>query len=302
MRLRLTAAIVLTSIGGCTSPTMLRVHVSMADGQLPPSSLSLSVYDATHALTLKKPVKPVVPGELALLDPIGSLRVVLAGDGSAHTLGGVTAVAQRGRQTNVAVTLSAATPDGDGDGVPDSLDNCPIVANADQADADADGVGDACGPGPPNLIANAGFEMSSFGLWQSNYCSFDRVQDPHAGAWSAKACVQKLDAPFWAFGYYPVLEPPAPSTHYVASAWVKVDDPASYRVSLQLREYYSGGAKQTMSAYTTDQSGWQLLSTSLDTVADVGMLMDVYLAFNLMNATPQTSDCFEVDDVWVAAQ
>jgi len=35
-------------------------------------------------------------------------------------------------------------PDSDGDGVPDSRDNCPAVANPDQADADEDGVGDAC--------------------------------------------------------------------------------------------------------------------------------------------------------------
>ncbi|MBI5507865.1 MAG: thrombospondin type 3 repeat-containing protein [Deltaproteobacteria bacterium] len=35
-------------------------------------------------------------------------------------------------------------PDEDGDGVADSLDNCRTRANPDQADADADGVGDAC--------------------------------------------------------------------------------------------------------------------------------------------------------------
>ncbi len=34
--------------------------------------------------------------------------------------------------------------DGDGDGVPDSIDNCPAAANATQADNDQDGVGDAC--------------------------------------------------------------------------------------------------------------------------------------------------------------
>ena len=34
--------------------------------------------------------------------------------------------------------------DGDGDGVADDVDNCPSVANADQADADGDGVGDLC--------------------------------------------------------------------------------------------------------------------------------------------------------------
>lgn len=35
-------------------------------------------------------------------------------------------------------------PDGDGDGVADYSDNCPNVANPDQADADGDGLGDAC--------------------------------------------------------------------------------------------------------------------------------------------------------------
>ena len=40
-----------------------------------------------------------------------------------------------------AVVTSA---DGDHDGTPDALDNCPAVANADQADLDGDDVGDAC--------------------------------------------------------------------------------------------------------------------------------------------------------------
>ena len=37
--------------------------------------------------------------------------------------------------------------DADGDGVPDELDNCPQVANADQADRDGDTIGDACDAG-----------------------------------------------------------------------------------------------------------------------------------------------------------
>ena len=40
----------------------------------------------------------------------------------------------------------SAAPDGDGDGVPDSEDNCPQIPNADQADSDNNGVGDACEP------------------------------------------------------------------------------------------------------------------------------------------------------------
>jgi len=34
--------------------------------------------------------------------------------------------------------------DTDGDGVSDAMDNCPMVANADQLDTDGDGMGDAC--------------------------------------------------------------------------------------------------------------------------------------------------------------
>ena len=39
---------------------------------------------------------------------------------------------------------SVAAPDGDGDGVPVATDNCPTVANANQANADGDALGNAC--------------------------------------------------------------------------------------------------------------------------------------------------------------
>jgi MYXO-CTERM domain-containing protein len=40
--------------------------------------------------------------------------------------------------------------DGDNDGVPDVDDNCPDVANSDQADEDDNGIGDACDEPPPS--------------------------------------------------------------------------------------------------------------------------------------------------------
>jgi hypothetical protein len=35
-------------------------------------------------------------------------------------------------------------PDSDGDGIDNAADNCPLVANPDQADTDHNGIGDAC--------------------------------------------------------------------------------------------------------------------------------------------------------------
>jgi hypothetical protein len=50
-----------------------------------------------------------------------------------------------------------ATPniDTDGDGFLDHMDNCPLIANPDQADADHDGQGDACDVCPSDLNNDA---------------------------------------------------------------------------------------------------------------------------------------------------
>ena len=39
---------------------------------------------------------------------------------------------------------STPPPDADGDGIPDSTDNCPNVSNPDQKDSNGNGIGDAC--------------------------------------------------------------------------------------------------------------------------------------------------------------
>jgi hypothetical protein len=46
----------------------------------------------------------------------------------------------------------AGDDDFDADGVDDGVDNCPSIANADQADADHDGIGNVC-DSTPNPIA-----------------------------------------------------------------------------------------------------------------------------------------------------
>ena len=47
---------------------------------------------------------------------------------------------------------SASTNDLDGDGIANADDNCPEIPNSDQADSDGDGIGDAC-DGPPVVPA-----------------------------------------------------------------------------------------------------------------------------------------------------
>lgn len=47
----------------------------------------------------------------------------------------------------VLVDGATAPLDGDTDGIADGIDNCPTVANANQADADGNGIGDACDVG-----------------------------------------------------------------------------------------------------------------------------------------------------------
>jgi formylglycine-generating enzyme required for sulfatase activity len=54
------------------------------------------------------------------------------------------------------VAPSAWAQDADGDGVPDAKDNCPLVANPDQADCDDDGIGNACQSSESRTTGNMG--------------------------------------------------------------------------------------------------------------------------------------------------
>jgi hypothetical protein len=58
--------------------------------------------------------------------------------------------------------------DGDDDGVADTVDNCPAVANPDQRNEDGDRFGDACDPCPP--IADADPVVDSDGDGVSDAC------------------------------------------------------------------------------------------------------------------------------------
>jgi hypothetical protein len=98
-------------------------------------------------------------------DPDGRIvqHVWSWGDGSAPTYGRtsfhryqadgryevcVTDTDNAGSVASACITLDVVLPpswlDTDLDGIPDTSDNCPDVANNDQLDSDGDGVGDAC--------------------------------------------------------------------------------------------------------------------------------------------------------------
>jgi hypothetical protein len=66
----------------------------------------------------------------------------------------------------------AQDPDGDGDGILDSNDNCVLMTNSSQRDTDADGVGDACDNCP--FVANPG-QADADGDGQGDACDPDLV-------------------------------------------------------------------------------------------------------------------------------
>lgn len=63
-------------------------------------------------------------------------------------------------------TVDWTEPDSDGDGLLDGADNCPAVANPDQADSDADGTGDACDHDPATLLLQS---TNAFPLLGTSY-------------------------------------------------------------------------------------------------------------------------------------
>ena len=111
-----------------------------------------------------------------------------AGDLSTHAIVGVrlafdwparqgTAVATVG--ANFALDCTQTVVDGDGDGVPDAMDNCPVTANGDQADDDGDGIGNVCeANGAPDADADGRPDTADncVNVWNVN-----QADDDHDG-------------------------------------------------------------------------------------------------------------------------
>lgn len=115
----------------------------------------------------------------------------------------------------LAITITGCPPadmtDSDGDGVVDSVDNCPNTANADQADADGDGVGDVCdttptdtdGDGVPDSTDNcpntANADQADFdddGVGDVCEEAFDQTTASYVGTQTCGGCHAAIAAEF----------------------------------------------------------------------------------------------------------
>jgi hypothetical protein len=148
------ALLTLVLSAGCSSPaaTTIQVLVTRSDGNavmLP--SAHVTVYDDRGVVTRGDITPASLPGSLVvkgLADSAVALRVVVRAEtGGQPLLGGTRVTTQPHHQTQAQIVLDAATSDSDGDGVPDTLDDCETNADPDQTDSDGNGRGDACEAG-----------------------------------------------------------------------------------------------------------------------------------------------------------
>jgi hypothetical protein len=145
---------------GCSSSTSLLAEVESGDDvSAAITHATVSVFRDTGLLARMQIAPAPLPGAVrvsGLPDRADELRVVVVGDGPRGVaLGGARVTVEPHAEVTTTVTLSATAADTDGDGVPDTLDDCPTVADPDQT-----GPGDACAS-PPDL---AGLDLAGLDL------------------------------------------------------------------------------------------------------------------------------------------
>src|SRR5262249_16773054 len=141
-------------LAGCGGvPTNLLLTLQMAPGVQAPDTVQLRVYDNRGVFPMQMFTVPATAqkdlGTVVVYARSGALTLRLDGVGMkaramvAEGVGLVTL--DDNQQTEGTLTLSAGSrADGDKDGVPDAIDNCPTVANPDQKNSTATSMGDAC--------------------------------------------------------------------------------------------------------------------------------------------------------------
>lgn len=164
--------VVAVAVGsGCSSPaTELLVVTRLAsDAGAPPSVVNVAVFDDFGRIGRARVVPATLPGALVItLPPVErDLRVVVVSESTPPQLGYARARTVPNRRTTAELLLRRDLADGDGDGVPDDVDDCPSVRDPEQTNAAGTGPGDAChatadlstpvdlGPPPADLAAPA---------------------------------------------------------------------------------------------------------------------------------------------------
>jgi hypothetical protein len=136
---------------GCrTEPTTVRVSLSAGPGMVA-DDITLTVFDRNGRVVDASDVgaSSRLPGDVVvMMSPgAGEARVVAVATANGAPIGGgagrVPVLAKMEIPLGVQLTVGEL-PDADHDGVPDLVDNCPTVANADQSSSDGGNVGDAC--------------------------------------------------------------------------------------------------------------------------------------------------------------
>ena len=164
MKTAVLVAALAATLGGCKSkvPSSLLLTVTNGPTAAPPDQVRVRVFDAIGqaagyvAFSAPAPGADYALGTVVIYPrssaPAGlSLRIQAQGWRQQVQISQGTARVQLadGKQSEAAIILAPWQPgaagDGDGDGVPEEIDNCPTVANPGQDDSDGDGNGDSNG-------------------------------------------------------------------------------------------------------------------------------------------------------------
>lgn len=143
------------AVAGCVdaTPTSVLLRVEAEEGVTPPDVLAIWVFAAEGRVVSGEQFplcddpstcKVELPDDVVLYpkQEEGMLRLLVQGQKAGAITGeGTTEVElERGKQKKATVVLQAGPlPDGDRDGVPDEIDNCPNLPNPDQGPCSPDG-------------------------------------------------------------------------------------------------------------------------------------------------------------------
>ncbi len=143
--------------------------------------------------------------------------------------------------------------DKDGDGVADSLDNCPSTANPDQADVNHDGRGDICDNTKPGTNVNLSLDSGV------------TVQYPTVTQTGWTSLSIGSTGPTPPSGYTPV--PAAPLKYYQVSTNALFTGPAKICIPYKQSDITGTESRLTMLAYSGSQ--WDSVTVSLDTGGNI---------------------------------